>query len=181
MQDLNITTVCDFNTGKEEEQPDYLFNVSIDTVLNVDEKGKQLTNFVNQPCYLDVNHSTNVKINNVIATSGNIVKIGNQSRSKTQQQFFTSNDVNNPTKFNPDVIGSTSILKNYGRVGKINRKNFSFGMVQYEGDILYTPFLVDLKTTYNSIIYRLDRPKGLYLTKDETWPIGVVFYLVISD
>ena len=52
--------------------------------------------------------------------------------------------------------------------------------MKYTPDQSVTPFLTRFNYTYNALSYRLTPPIDLVLEDDETYDIGVVFYIEVN-
>lgn len=174
MADPLVTTVVEFG-GAAGSAPDYLFYVVRDT-------DEELVN--GDHCKFVVNHSSNVVINRVLSTAGDMVSSGSGSRSSEELVLFSANDSANPTVFSPIVVPSSVGIKYYGNVGLITKKSLGHGMVEYLGDVTKVPFIGKLTVNYNCVFYDLIPPSNItYDTDsngDEFFPIGVVFYITVT-
>lgn len=157
---------------------DYLFYAEIDDVLNVDALGEKISSFSpGSTAYISVNHSSNIIIDSVVPTDGSIQFYETAGREKINDGvLFASRDADDPDTEDLPVIPGSYAVECLGRVGRLTSAANSYGQVTLTGDITKTPFMANITTQYSAKIYKLSIP-DVQLDEDETYPIGVVFYI----
>ena len=156
---------------------DYLFNIDIDDILNVDEVGDSKSSFgPGDQVYIAVNHSTNVIIDEVVSTDGSVQYIGSESRNKIDTTLFAGREAEDLDKYEFDVVPSKYTIKYLGRAGSVTPAADPIGRVSLTGDADKAPFMASIDTEYAVKVYRLSVPE-MELEEDESYPIGIVFYI----
>lgn len=172
---LETTIKVVFNSGSDAES---LILAELDDTLNVNDDGESVSSFApgDEP-YIRFNASSNVRIDEVVSTSGGVLDLGSEPRTLEVEQLFVGRDEEDELTFSviPDSIDVSYI----GNVGSFITEALSFGRVKYIGNAESTPFLMQASVNYTAKIYQLI-PPDLDLAEDETYNIHVVFYVTLT-
>lgn len=178
---IEATTVVTFGEGVSS-QTDYLFTIEIDKLFNLDPDGNIKSTFDpdDGPVYLAVNKTSNVTITAVVSTDGSIQSVGNETRSEQQQNLFASRDQNDIDTLQLAHAFASLSYSYLGRQGNVSSSTSSIGQVTLTPAISLTPFMADISISYPVVIYKLNPPEGLNLGEEDTYNIGVVFYITVN-
>ncbi len=169
---LETSTVVEFGSG----QTDYIFNVELDKDSNP-ESG---TFVIGGSAVIQVNHSTNVSIQRVVATAGDLRRTGSVSRNYTEDVLFSGNTEDTQTSHTLKVSPNGGETVTYiGRTGALEKTTSVGNIVTLKGDTARVPFLASLDIPYTCELYRLTSPT-VSLAADETYTIHIVFYIEVD-
>lgn len=157
---------------------DYLFHVELDDTLNIDSNGEIISNIVpGSTVYIAVNHSTDIIIDSVVPTNGSIQFYQNSSRTFVEEgSLFSGRLADGADEYDFPVVPGSYSIEYLGRPGKVTSSVNSAGQVTLTGDISKTPFMAKITANYPVKIYKFTTP-DVTLGKDESYPIGIVFYI----
>ncbi len=157
---------------------DSLVVLEFDDVLNVDSEGDPKTSFApGDDIYFRLQTSLGVVIEDIVPTDGTVQPLGAIAREAVEISTFLSREELTPTKIALKYIPFGSIVIEYiGRNGVVTRSQTASSVIEYEGDIAFTPFLAEFTYTYLPSIYVLRTP-NVTLEEGETYPIVIVVYL----
>lgn len=170
------TSVARFNDGNET---DYIFNIDRDDLLNVGPDGKIISSFApGDDIYYIVNMSSNVSIDEVVVTDGSMRSLGVVERSGSDQKLFTSREEKEKESLSIKHANPTVSYTFIGRRGKVYDKLSAIGEKSFTPELSMTPFLCDFKYSFRAISFVFSAP-DVILGKDETYDIGIVFYITV--
>lgn len=177
---IEATTVVSFNTT--DDTADYVFNLLLDDTLNLDSDGEPKTSFydTDSAVYLLANKSTNVTIDQVLTTSGSIKSLGQVSRDKSETNLFTSLESAADDSYTIQMIPSSVDADWIGNTGAVEGEISDIGITSYIPDIRLTPFLCEFSYYYSCDSYKFT-PPSMSLSEDETFQVGIVFYITVVD
>ena len=177
---IEATTVVSFNTTDAAEV-DYVFNIQLDDVLNINSDGDVVTQFGSgDKVYMTANKSTNVTVDAVVSTDGVMSYLGSVSRSGKDQVLFTQREKAEDDIHTMAIVPTVVDVTYTGRLGAYTKETSRIGVVSITPDIAKTPFLANLLYDYSCSSYKLQAPI-LDLETDETYNIAVVFYITVGD
>lgn len=176
---LETTILVSFNSGSGA---DSVILAELDDILNVDSDGEVKTTFGQDDTpYLRFNSSSNVTLDAVVATAGSTIDLGLESRSKSDDQLFSSRDDDDMTEYNFPVIPTSYAVTYTGRTGGYSEEVGVGGAVTLVGDTTVTPFLATIDSNYSARIFQLIPPDMDLDDVDATYMIYVVFYVTVEE
>jgi len=179
---LEDTIVIEFNGDGAEVE--HIASVTVDDVLNVDSAGESKSSFGSgEVVYLALHLSRNVTLTEVKLTNSaaSIVFQSNVVRSLEEQWFFTGSKEGSETKFIASVIPNSVSLSYFGKTGSPSKTVQEIGVYEFKGEDFSTiPYIAKASIQYNVAIYKLTLPEVVLIEEDETYPVGVVFYVEAS-
>ncbi len=169
---VEATAVVNFGTGGTGGDP-YLLFLDIDS-LDID--GSKKTSFApGENAIIQVNHSRNIKLTQVIPTDGSIYERGSVVRSIVNRNLFLSKEADNPSEYTLPIIPITTNVSYIGRTGSLVSEESVEGIVKLVASTSRAPFIAEITSSYNCSLYELF-PPDLDLEEGESYSIAVVFY-----
>ena len=165
------TRVIDFSTGQSLAASGV--SVFLDELLNVNSAGEQVSQFSpGDTIHLLATIPAEYRFVMAAATGGMISQHGLVSRSQTDQMLFAA--TGEAQGLSRQAAGHPSMTW-YGNVGSVTFDNALSTLAAAPGSLL--PCLADAEYPYLAQSIAL-QTATMVLSKDETWPYGIVVYVV---
>jgi len=176
---IEATTVVSFN--KTSDTTDYVFNLELDDILNLDSEGEPKSSFSpDDVVYILANKSSNVSITAVKSTAGNVSNLGGVSRNGDTTNLFAGRDPDEDDTFELGIIPTSVDISYIGNLGRLSEEVSGIGVRTYTHNVDYAPFIAEFNYNYNCASYKLS-PPPMDLGEGESFPIAVVFYITVSE
>lgn len=179
MSKLEDTIRVEFNgSGAEVE---HVAIANVDDVLNVNSDGSEKTSFGSgESVYITLHLSSNISLSAIRLThpDATIELVESATRTLKEQWFFTGIALGNETVHTTSVVPSSIGLNFFGNTGSPSQTTQEVGVVEVKAnDFSNVPYIADVSIQYTVVVYKLTLPEVTLIDDDDSYPVGVVFYV----